>query len=107
MHTNLFYIYLIIIFICIPVLFFVLSRLKQKEYYRWKIIKHIPKWVKREAKEIQRKKNLESDTPVDIQYLDGTRFTYRLTFQNNFVEPLIERKPKRYNKKLHILENLS
>jgi hypothetical protein len=71
----------------------------------WETITHVPRWVQNQADIIRNERNRISSSTDQIFNLNGTRFNYRLTFRKDDWELLIiERKRKKYNKKLNLWE---
>jgi hypothetical protein len=82
---------------------------ESNNYYNWQIVTaHIPKWVRKNIEKIK-KEGIEvpDSSPNAVLYLNGRRFNYRLIFCRQDGTLLkIERKRKKYNRIIHIWEEV-
>ncbi len=90
----------------LPAYFVINARREDRKARSYQTITHIPRWVTRQRKKIQRERPQVSDTSSNpVFVLTGRRYSYRLTFRGQDWQLInIERKPRRYNKKLRAWE---
>lgn len=75
-----------------------LTWLDENKRYQWKRDTHVPRWVKKRARQLSKEATADvSSTAERVIYLDGIWFSYRLTLRGPERQlMMVERKRKKY-----------